>query len=332
MTSTRTPFARNGERAISELGEIKLLRQIRDWLGETAPAAPFGMGDDTAVLPGTPRHLYTSDSLVYGRHWDDTVAPEEAGAKLLKRNLSDIAAMGGIAREAVMAGFLPPQTHLDWLEAFTRGIADCAARWKVPVVGGDLTQTEEFLGFNLTLLGEMESGCEPLLRTGAAVGDRIWVSGKLGGSIRRHHFAFTPRLKEGQWLARRGRSAIHALIDVTDGLAKDLPTLLPEGTAAALDLERIPVTKEAEAVAQNSGNTAIFHALTDGEDYELLFVTAANVDEADFAAEWAKAFATPLSCLGEIVVAPKGGERALLNAKTGEPLKLTQGYEHFGRT
>lgn len=325
------PFAADPAARLTAFGEEGLLTAIRRWLGPVAPASPFGMGDDTAVLRPAERNLFTSDSLVYGRHFDATLAPEAAGAKLLKRNLSDLAAMGGLAREAVLAAFLPPQTSVVWLERFTRGLAACADAWDVTIVGGDLTQTDDFLGFNLSLLGHCEG--RPLLRHGARPSDRLWVTGSLGGSLLGKHHQFLPRLSEGAWLGRQGPSIIRALIDVTDGLAKDLPTLLPPGSAILLDPSKLPHSEACRRTAEVSGRPPTFHTLNDGEDYELLFATAAEVAPEKFAQSWREAFATPLTLLGPIIAAPHPSlDRRLLDLRTGQSFPGTQGYEHFGKT
>lgn len=318
------PFTDRREDSVAALGETTLLDRIREWLGEAAPPSPHGMGDDTAVLPRPEANLITTDSLVWGRHFDDAVSPGAAGAKLLKRNLSDIAAMGGRPREAVMAGFLPPETAISWLEAFTRGLAACATRFNVPIVGGDLTETDGFLGFNLTLLGHAPN---PLLRAGAAIGDTLWVTGVLGGSRASHQHAFTPRIAEGLWLAQRGPAEIRALIDVTDGLAKDLPAILTADSTAVLHLDRLPASDDARAAAGKSGNSLLQHLLTDGEDYELLFALAAGVDSEVFHEAWQESQTTPLTCIGQIV--PRKADAPLIDAATQTPLSSGSGYEHF---
>ncbi len=320
------PFSSSPEDTVASLGEIALLGLIRQWLGAVAPPCPEGMGDDAAVLNGPPSNLITTDSLVYGRHFDDGIAPEIAGAKLLKRNLSDIAAMGGSPGAAVMAGFLPPDTSLDWLKRFTCGLAACARQFGVPVVGGDLTQTDTFLGFNLTLLGDTVS---PLLRTGARIGDLIWVTGELGGSLLFHHHAFTPRLAEGQWMAQQDRDIIHAVIDITDGLAKDLPALLPPKSGAALDVSNFPIRNDAHEAARQSGRPILEHVFSDGEDYELLFMTDPCVGQTGFKEFWARHFDTKLTCIGEVVTSDSPA--SLIDARTGAPLQISSGYEHFGK-
>jgi thiamine-monophosphate kinase len=315
------PYCEHPDDALSRLGELGLLARLRTWLGPVAPPPPAGMGDDTAVLAAGTGNLLTTDSLVHGRHFDDLLPPELAGAKLLKRNLSDLAAMGGRPGVAVLAAFLPPKTSVRWLEAFVRGLAEAAATWEVAIVGGDLTETTAFLGFNLTLTGEAS---RPVLRGAARLGDELWVTGTLGDSLRGHHATFVPRLAEGAWLA--AESEVRTMIDVTDGLGKDLPALLPPETAAALDLSALPLRFSSTTPAQ---------AFTDGEDYELLFSADPAWSLGGGPARWATAFRTPLTRLGSVVPRPADAPEAsfgtapLLDAASGRPLSFGPGYAHF---
>ena len=263
------PFSEKPAETIAALGEQKLLARIRRWLGAAAPAAPVGMGDDCAVLPAAlaprsaprtakaaPATLVTVDPVIFGEHFDAAVPPRAVGRKLLRRNLSDIAAMGGRPRAAVLALALDPRTRLDWLEAFYRGLAADARRFGVPLVGGDLATHHGGLVATLTLLGETTApGARALTRSGARIGDFIAVTGRLGGSLPsgRHH-SFTPRLAEGQWLARRPEVA--ALMDLSDGLAKDIHSITPAGARPLLFGELLP----------RHPGVDLRGALTDGED------------------------------------------------------------------
>ena len=312
------PFASNPADRVDTLGENALLARLRAWLGDAAPPSPAGMGDDTAVIPGTPHNLLTTDSLVRGIHFEDTLDPGLAGAKLLKRNLSDIAAMGGLPTCAVMAGFLPRSTSLQWLEGFTRGLAACALEHRVLLVGGDLTQTTDFLGFNLTLQGH---AVRPVLRTGARIGDDLWVTGVLGGSIHGHHARFTPRLKEGVLLAQNLH--LSAMIDVTDGLGKDLPALLPAGAAAALELEAIPLRD-----LDGRGPVELAAAFQGGADHVLGFAARPEWRRGHRFLAFEQVTGTPLPCIGTIVAAK--GEARLLDASTHQPIDFGRGYVHFG--
>ena len=121
------PFTKDFRASVSALGEEKLIAAIRRWLGAASPRAPFGIGDDCAVLrPSRGRQLITVDPVIYPRHFNDRVPPRAVGEKLLKRNLSDLAAMGGRPTAAVLALTLDARVSLAWLEQFYRGLAACA--------------------------------------------------------------------------------------------------------------------------------------------------------------------------------------------------------------
>lgn len=313
------PFTPVRARSVAAQGELRLIAQIRRWLGPVSPAAPFGIGDDCAVIPPTKHHqLVTTDPVIYGHHFDATVSPSAVGAKLLKRNLSDIAAMGGRPVAAVISLALAADTQVAWLRAFYRGLARCAEQYGVKIIGGDIAQaTPGFLGAFLTLHGE-STGARVVTRTGAKLNDHIFVTGQLGGSLAGHHYRFTPRLAEGAWLARQ--PGVRAMMDVSDGIAKDLRSLTPAGLVASLDPTAVPVSPAARAAARRSGRPAWTHALTDGEDYELLFVLAHQIEPEKFSARWEKQFLTPLTCLGRLArtIAPGHIDWACLH-----------GYEHL---
>lgn len=306
------PLSKHPRESVAALGEERLIAAIRGWLGSASPRAPFGIGDDCAVLPAARGpQLITVDPVIYRRHFDDQVPPRAVGAKLLKRNLSDLAAMGGRPTAAVLALTLDRRTSLPWLEEFYRGLAACARRYRVPIVGGDISQTDNVVAASLTLLG-VAAGTRVLTRRGARAGDSIYVTGKLGGSLRnRHHFQFSPRLAEGAWLARQG--AVRSMMDVSDGLAKDLHALTPIGTSAALFAKSIP----------RSRGSDLRGALTDGEDYELVLTLAKGTNRANFERAWRRAFPrTRLSQIGHLV-----REGAL--PPDALPLDDYRGYEHL---
>ena len=164
------------------------------------------------------------------------------------------------------------------------------------------------------------AGTRMLLRTGAKIGDWIYVTGKLGGSIAGHHFNFEPRLAEGSWLAARAET--RAMIDLSDGLAKDLPALTPENAEPAITANDVPLSRDAIRLAKKSGRTSLAHALSDGEDYELLFVVGKNSDRTAFERAWRRRFKTSLTCLGRFV---RQGERPTGTIDLGD----YHGYEHL---
>lgn len=317
-----TLFTSNRAESVVAHGERRLISAIRRWLGDASPAAPFGIGDDCAVIPPTRRHqLVTTDPVIHGRHFDDTVPPRAVGAKLLKRNLSDIAAMGGRPVAAVVSLALAPETSVAWLRGFYLGLAATARQHRVKIVGGDITQGPRgFFGAFLTLHGE-STGTRVITRTGARAGDHILVTGRLGGSLLGHHHRFTPRLAEGAWLARRPE--VRAMMDVSDGLAKDLDSLTTAGLAAALCEPAIPISRAARQAAKDSGRTALAHALGDGEDYELLLVVRSRGDVTRLVRDWQRHFPTvPLAHIGTFVPRPRFPAGAL-------DLSCHRGYEHL---
>ncbi len=305
------PFATGPRDRVDSLGEGGLITAIRHWLGNACPPAPAGIGDDCAVLPAA-RHqqLITVDPVIFGRHFDAAVPPAAVGAKLLKRNLSDIAAMGGRPRAAVVSLCLDRSTRVRWLREFHRGLATTARRHGVTLVGGDVAEAPGALIASLTLLGGSD-GTRVLTRQGARPGDWIAVTGRLGGSLTSgHHHRFTPRLAEGRWLARRPE--IRAMMDVSDGLAKDLAALTPPGARAALDLATIPRRRGCTLAA----------ALGDGEDYELLCAIGSRANLPALQGAWRRRFPTlPLTVIGKFVRNP--------GSRTAPATLPALGYEHL---
>ncbi len=319
---TMSPFTPIRADSVIAHGELRLIEMIRRWLGRASPRAPYGIGDDCAVIPPT-RHqqLVTTDPVIHGQHFDDTVPARAVGAKLLKRNLSDIAAMGGRPVAAVVSLALAPDTSVIWLRGFYRGLAACALRHGVKIVGGDITQgPARFFGAFLTLHGEA-TGKRLVTRGGAMPGDRIYVTGRLGGSLLGYHHSFSPRLAEGAWLARRAE--VCAMMDVSDGLAKDLEALTPAGLAPALDGAAIPVSAAARRCARETRQSPLFHALGDGEDYELLIVVCYRAKLPAFELAWKKRFPRlKLSRIGHFAAKDKMPAHALR-------LVDFHGYEHL---
>lgn len=313
--------------SIASIGERCLVKEIRKWLGASSPAAPAGIGDDAAVLtPTTPGHhpLITTDSLILDRHFLASDDPAAVGAKLILRNVSDIAAMGGSPTVAVIACMLPANTSVRWLEQVFRGMAKAAIDWDLQLVGGDLAQSHQDLIFNLTLMGEAE---HLLLRTGGRIGDQIAVTGPLGGSFPHRHLHIEPRIAAGKLLA--AHPAVHAGMDLSDGLASDLPSLLPEGSSASINVSAIPIHPDAERAALRSDRTSLHHALCDGEDHELVFLIDAGADDChwkslcDACRDAGIAEPVRIGAITTKSCAP------LINAADGAALIDGHGFNHF---
>jgi thiamine-monophosphate kinase len=325
------PFSQQPAETVAALREIALLRAIRDWLGAASPPSPQGIGDDCAVLDvaGADSVLATTDGVVYGRHFDDAALPAAVGAKLLDRNISDIAAMGGTPKHALVHLIIGRDLKTAWLKEFYTGLAQGCREYGVTLAGGGTAQGPDgVFAADLTLLGI--PGPKLLLRTGAQIGDAIFVTGDLGGSILGKHLDFTPRLAEGQWLAKQ--PGVRGVIDVTDGLAKDLPEILPPDADGRLDAAALPIAAAATTLAARDGVPALVHALTDGEDYELLFAVDGESDLKSFASRWRKALGTPLTPIGVIAPAQdKKRAHQLRDRTTGQPLLPPgqRGFEHL---
>jgi thiamine-monophosphate kinase len=260
------------------------------------------------------RLLLTADPVIRGQHFDDATPPAAVARKLLRRNLSDIAAMGGRPRFAILSWSIPAQTSLAWLAAFHRALARDALDFGVTVNGGDIASANADLAAHLTLVGEAPA--RPLLRVGARAGDWSYVTGSLGGSILGRHTRFEPRLAEGGWLA--AQTAVRCAIDVRDGLAKELRLFAPPGTRAAIDPRSVPVATAAKRLAKTTGRPPLEHALTDGEDFELLFAAAPGAPAGLLEKAWRRRFSTRLTRIGEFVASGRPlGEEVDFNGLSG---------------
>ena len=269
-------------------GEFALIRWIREQAGSKADGfTKLAIGDDCAILepPAGCALVVTTDMLMDGRHFVLSEHGAEAvGRKAMGVNLSDIAAMAAIPRAAFVAVALPRgEGRADAIaRALHRGIAEMANRFEVILAGGDTNSWDGPLVICVTLVGSMSPGARPILRSGAQPGDVVYVTGPLGGSILGRHMTPQPRIAEA--LELRERFPIHALIDISDGLAADLGHILDESgnLGALLEAEAIPIHPDATVLSAKTGRNALDHALHDGEDFELCVVldpdSAADVD------------------------------------------------------
>jgi thiamine-monophosphate kinase len=251
------------------------------WLREQTPGHPralVGPGDDCAVVTssGAP-WLVKTDMLLDGVHFRLCEAgPRRVGRKAMGVNLSDIAAMGGKPVAAVVSVALPRYVgHLsnvpgNLAEELYAGLRDQADAFHTAIVGGDTNSWDGGLVVCIALLGE-PGPQGPILRSGAKPGDWLMVTGPLGGSILGKHLEFTPRIHEA--LALQQHCRVHAMLDLSDGLAADVNHLCEEsGCGAVLVAERTPISDAARRM--NDRRTPLEHALGDGEDFELAFAVA----------------------------------------------------------
>ena len=237
-------------------------------------------------------------------------------------NLSDLAAMAARPSAAVVALALPREGAYELAVELYEGLLPLAERYDMPIAGGDLQTWNGPLVISVTVLGQV-TGPGPLLRSGARPGDKIVVSGAFGGSLLGKHLDFEPRVEEA--LVLNDRYRLHAGMDVSDGLSLDLSRLAQEsGCGAVLDLLRVPISSDAERSAASNavGLTPLEHALSDGEDFELLLAVPAD-EAARLCRE--QPLDVPLTEIGEFIAEPglwsRGNHGAL------EPL-TPRGYLH----
>lgn len=297
-----------------------------------APRAPahtvLGVGDDGAIVRPSPgcELVISTDMLVAGTHFLPDADPADLGWKTLAVNVSDLAAMGALPRWALLAAALP-EANEAWIEKFAHGFFACADAFEIDVIGGDTTKGP--LNFCVTICGEVPTGTA-LLRSGAAVGDEIWVSGHPGrAALALAHLQGRAMLSEpvltdclaalhrpqprvALGLALRGLAT--AAIDVSDGLLADLGHILEaSGVAATLK----PAVLPAPTFERNC-------YLSGGDDYELVF-TASATRHAEIDA-LAATLALPLTCIGRI----ETGTGLTVLDPTGQQLDIARrGYDHF---
>lgn len=300
-------------------GEFALIDLIRR-SAAASEAVPVGIGDDCAVLdaPGGPI-VITTDMIIEGVHFEKTDPLLEVGWKAACVSFSDIAAMGLRPTALLCAVALPEGFSMQQAEEIVRGLNHACAEFGVALVGGDTTSSTGPLSLCTTALGKAD-GLRPLLRSGAKQGDVILVTGVLGGSILGKHLIFWPAVDEA--VALNTSFDVHAMIDVSDGLAADLNHIIEESKlGAVIEADKIPIADAAHELARHTGKTPMQHALSDGEDFELLFTM--HPGEADRLLR-EPPFEAPVSAVGRII------DAGLFIELDGQrrPLKPA-GYEHF---
>jgi thiamine-monophosphate kinase len=252
-------------------GEFDFIEWLR---AQKAPAGDFVVvppGDDLAVLkwPAGELLLAGADQVLDGIHFDSAVhSPRQIGRKAMNRNLSDCAAMACVPAAAIATVAAPRGVGVDYLKELYLGLRDAGDAFACPVVGGDTGVWDGKLALSVTILGR-SAGVEPVTRWGARPGELVCVTGPLGGSLLGRHMDFRPRVNEALSLVVTGPTT--AMIDLSDGLSRDLGHLCREsGVGAVVYEEKLPVHEDAIEMCRD-GRTPLDHALNDGEDYELLF-------------------------------------------------------------
>ncbi len=289
-----------------------------------------GIGDDCAVLPiGNGESLvFTTDMLCEDVHFlRADITARELGHKSLAVNLSDVAAMGARPVATLLSVALPEEVSLDWADEFMEGYRALSEEFGVALVGGDTTRSKSGITINVMAIGRAEEG-RIKRRNAAQVGDIIFVADQLGASgaglqailkgdrgtpLAALHRMPCPQVREGIWLGKRRE--VHAMMDLSDGLASDLKHILDRShVGAVVDLERIPVAEGADLQG----------AACAGEDYKLLFTVAEDY-AALLAADFQAHFAAPLYPIGRITA---NGGLCWMRGGTPETLNW-RGFQHF---
>lgn len=311
--------------------ESEFIAYLRSTLPQGSADVRLGIGDDAALLAWQAHEqcVVTTDMLMDGVDFRLGVdEPERIGRKALAVNLSDLAAMGSKPVGAVVSLSLPRSGGMELAKRIYAGLAPLAMEFQCPIIGGDTNTWDGPLVINVTALGRTTErsplgGNAPLLRSRARPGDMIVVTGEFGGSILGKQFDFTPRVREAQMSAQRYGAT--AAMDVSDGLSLDLGRMCAEsGCGAVLRLEAIPIAAAAHELVRRdpTSGTALDHALSDGEDFELIMAFPRL--EAERAIR-EQAVGTPLTIIGEFIA-----ERGLWSVDSaGNRAPLTpRGYEH----
>ena len=334
-------------KTLKDLGEEAIIRLIhRKALSSPLPAhIKKGIGDDAAVLKTDPGKvlLVTTDTLVEGIHFTTRTMPDQAlGWKALAVNVSDIAAMGGRPHTAFLSLGMTGDTAVDFVESFMTGFEALAGQAGIALAGGDVVEVESSRVISVSLLGDCVED-RVVYRSGARAGDDLWVTGPLGDaaaglflllhqdaaaaaeyeSLVLAHQRPMPRHELGRALAEKGLA--RAMIDLSDGIAKDLGHICEEsGTGAIVQADSLPLSRELGELAAKADKSPLDWALHGGEDYEILF-TAPPAAEGQIVSLTTEILGAPAVRIGTMVK----GEGLWLETNEGRQPLRSGGYTHF---
>lgn len=332
---------------LKEIGEFGFINRISTGCIVRPEHVKNPIGDDAAAYETVPGELslVTTDLLVERVHFlRNAISGDDLGHKAMAVNLSDIAAMGGTARDAFISLAIPEDCDLDYLEAIYDGMKALGRRYNVNILGGDTTGSKADLMISITVIGSVAEA-EMLRRDGARPGDVIMTTGPLGGSRAGLHMILNnidantdglrallaahvrpdPHLAEGRFLARR--PGVHSAIDISDGLTADLGHILERsGVGARLSAPRLPLSDELKAFCAEFGCDPLEFALSGGEDYVLLF-TAGRAAAETVASQFQSAFGRAPTEIGEIT---ETGIIEIDHPDGSTETVSPSGWDHFG--
>ena len=299
---------RHRQMKLHEIGEDRLLDRLLSRLS-VGKAVAMGPGDDCAIVKIRERQNFLvlkTDCVVAGVHFLATANAVDVGWKAMMRPLSDFAAKSAVPQFALITLIAPQQTTVEWVEELYRGVHRAAKRFKVSIVGGETSSTSGPVAISVSAVGFVEKD-RCVSRGGGKVGDDLFVTGRLGGAMKRKHLQFVPRIAESRWLTKN--FSIHAMMDMSDGLGADLQRLAKASRVGfTVETKNLPLTHGAK----------VDDAISEGEDYELLFAISPR-ERTRLQLEWRKKFRKlPLSRIGSL------SELSTFNSQ-----RLPRGYVHF---
>ncbi len=340
---------------LREIGEFGLIQRIAERFPMSASLGPaegapalcasgLGIGDDCAVIDrgGDELELVTTDLLIEGSHFlRDAISARQLGRKSLAVNLSDIAAMGGSCRAALLSLALPEELPVAWIDEFFDGVEDRLRDSGTTLIGGDTTRSAGPIVIQFTIIGSVtRAGIK--VRGQAEAGDTVCVTDYLGDSgaglqtllealprdeavelLIERHLDPRPHLREGEWLG--AAAAVHAMIDLSDGLDSDIRRIMEQSRCGAeVVIEQLPISRQLQRVAEANGWQPWEFAVGGGEDYALLCCVETGA-YAQLAAAFAREFGRELFAVGHITenreLVYRHGDRRV------DPARL--GFDHF---
>jgi len=312
------------QRERKKISERELISWIRGRGRSGGELLEIGPGDDAALLRLPSRRLVaTIDTIAEGVDFFlDETTPEQVGRKALAANLSDLAAMGARPLFCLVSVALREGLGRDFARGLYRGVEKLAEKYDCAVAGGDVTGWEGGLVLTIAAAGT-PAAKRALTRSGARPGEALLVTGRLGGSILGKHFTFTPRIEEAAWLAEN--LPVGAMIDISDGLGVDAGHVAAESRVRlSIDAAKVPVSRPARRLAERTGKSPLEHAVSDGEDFELLF-TLPEPEAARCIEQ--RPFRTRITRIGRV----EEGEGVELRLADGTTRRIErEGYEHLG--
>jgi len=330
---------------LKEIGEFGFIERFKPWFDKLVPENLAGIGDDCSVIPVNDKEdwLITTDLLIEGVHFlKEAITPWQLGYKSLAVNLSDIAAMGAAPLGSFLSIAIPGNVPVEYLDDFMKGYLALSQKYNTPLLGGDTTKSLKHLAVNVCVIGKCLKG-QAKMRNMAKENDVICVTGYLGDSagglqvllnqlaptadhdyLKMKHHLPEPRLDEGQYLA--AMPGVHAMMDISDGIASDLVHILKaSGKSAETEMNRLPVSDVLKRVAKQQGWSADELAISGGEDYELL-CTIAPEHLQETCDGFLSRFGKPLIPVGTI----GEGRPSVQWLKNGEKIMPDKtGFNHF---